>query len=193
MRDFWGGYKIDFKIIRLADYDRYKDDSRSLRNHAQVLNDSGSPKFLIDISKHEYCAGKEERQLENFTIFTYSPIMVVCEKLRAICQQMPAFAKMVKSHPSARARDFLDIVVIADHFKVDFKAAAFQDILAHVFQAKRVPLDLLGQIQNFREYHRSDFTAVKDTVKAGFELRDFDFYFDRVVRECNALEAPWHV
>ena len=74
MKDYWGGYKIDFKIIRLVDYDKYKDDSKSLRNHAQVLNDSGSPRFLIDISKHEYCVGKEERQLENFTIFTYQPV-----------------------------------------------------------------------------------------------------------------------
>jgi len=58
---------------------------------------------------------------------------------------------------------------------------------------KRVPLRLMGKIVEHREYHRGDFPAVRDTVKAGVELRDFDFYFDFVVDRCRLLEPLWNV
>ena len=46
-------------------------------------------------------------ELDDYTIYVYSPTMIAIEKLRAICQQMPEYA--LQRRPSARARDFYDI------------------------------------------------------------------------------------
>jgi len=66
--------------------------------------------------------------------------------------------------------------------------------LRQVFAVKRVPLSLLGQIGSdaCREYHRGDYPAVEDTVKAGITLEGFDFYFDCVVEKCRVLETLWN-
>ena len=52
---------------------------------------------------------------------------------------------------------------------------------------------MIGEICNFREYHRGDFVAVEATVKSGFELNTFDFYFDYVVERCGMLESLGNV
>jgi hypothetical protein len=122
----------------------------------------------------------------------YSPAALVCEKLRAICQQMPEYVQTVRNHPSPRARDFLDIHAAAENLRIDFQSDEFGRILRKVFEAKRVPLRLIGEICRYREFHREDFPAVQATVKPNAELRDFDFYFDYVVRRCRDLEALWH-
>jgi hypothetical protein len=44
-----------------------------------------------------------------------------------------------------------------------------------------------------REFHRPDFVAVRDAVKPGVKLKDFDFYFDFVVDLCQRLEPLWNV
>jgi hypothetical protein len=53
--------------------------------------------------------------------------------------------------------------------------------------AKAVPINLIGNIKEFREYHRPDFTAVENTVKPNIKIKDFDFYFDYVINKCNEL------
>ena len=193
MADFWGGYKIDFKIINKKEYDNLKGEMRSLRMGAHRIGEGGSPKFKIDISKHEYCAEKRSKLLDGYTIYTYSPEMVVGEKIRAVCQQMPDYVAIVRSHPSARARDFLDIHAVIEHFGINLDAESFRNILRGMFAVKRVPLVLIGKIADFREYHRPDFVAVQATVKPGLPLRDFDFYFDYLIEKCRSLESLWNV
>ena len=56
-----------------------------------------------------------------------------------------------------------------------------QQLLRHIFDAKHVPLTLLKSVTEFRESHRGNFASVKDTVKPGVVLRNFDFYFDFVL------------
>ena len=145
------------------------------------------------MSKHEFCGRKEQRLLEHYTIYVYAPVAFVCEKLRAICQQMPDYVKVVRSHPSARARDFVDIHVAANAFGVDFEDDEFLGVLRDVFAAKRVPLRLIGQIEGYREFHRPDFASVRATVKPNVNLREFDYYFDYVVERCQSLKALWDV
>jgi len=94
-------------------------------------------------------------------------------------------------HPSPRARDFVDIHTVVEHFKIDVATRTFFDVLAGTFAAKRVPLRLLGKIKDARESHRDDFLAVQETVHPGFVLRDFDYYFACVVGLCSRLEALW--
>lgn len=52
-----------------------------------------------------------------------------------------------------------------------------------------MPLALLNQLPEYREFHRPDFAAVKATVKAGVVLKDFDFYFDYVLDVWLRLKA----
>jgi hypothetical protein len=116
--------------------------------------------------------------------------MIVFEKLRAICQQMPEYAKIVKSpSSSARARDFFDIYTVLENFEIDFTKTENRNLLKYIFQAKRVPLELISKIKLYREYHREDFVSVRNTVKQIDELKDFDFYFDYVCKEINKLKA----
>jgi len=192
MRGFWGGYKVDFKIIDKQRYESLKDDLSALRRYAEAVGAHGSTKFTIDISRHEYCREKRARTLDDYTIYVYSREMIICEKLRAICQQMPEYAGQVRSYPSARARDFVDIHTVAERYGIEFGSAAFAQLVRNVFAVKRVPLRLIGRIRAYREYHRADFPAVKDTVKAHVQLRDFDYYFDYVVEKCCRLEPLWN-
>ncbi len=192
MRGFWGGYQVEFKIIEREQYDRLKDDVRALRVQAAGVGKQGSTKFSVQISKHEYCRPKQARQLEGYTVYVYSPEMMVSEKLRAICQQMPKYVAKVKRHPSARARDFVDIHTIAQHFAIDFRGDEFQQIIREVFAVKRVPLNLIDNIKDFRDYHRQDFVAVEATIKPDVPLEDFDFYFDYVLAKCRYLEVLWN-
>lgn len=192
MRDFWGGYTIEFKIIERERYAQLKGDIAALRRLAASVGKRGSTKFNVQISKHEYCRPKQPEQLEGYTVYVYSPEMTVGEKLRAICQQMPQYVAAVKSHPSARARDFLDIYTIAEHFAIDFRDGEFQRIVREMFAVKRVPLNLIGEIEGFRDYHRQDFAAVEATVKPGIQLKDYEFYFNYVVAKCCNLETLWN-
>jgi hypothetical protein len=118
--------------------------------------------------------------------------MIVVEKIRAICQQMPKYRKLVKSeHQTARARDFVDIYYLIKKFKIKIDSKENIELLKCIFDAKRVPVGLIGKIDKYRDFHREDFVAVKDTIKPGFKLRDFDFYFDYVLEICAHLKSLW--
>ena len=61
-------------------------------------------KFSVDVSKHEYTASTIQLDFGDYTIPVYTLEMIVGEKLRAICQQMSAYA--IKGPATQRARDF---------------------------------------------------------------------------------------
>jgi hypothetical protein len=127
-----------------------------------------------------------------YTIYVYTLEMLAFEKIRAICQQMDEYDSSVPSTgKSARARDFFDIYTILEHCPVDFLAGDNRTLLENIFAAKKVPLRLIGKIPEYREFHRPDFASVKDTMKEGMELKDFDFYFDYVVEKLAPLKALW--
>lgn len=193
LKQFWGGYSVHFKIIKAEDFAKHGGRTEILGPRALPVGERNSTKFKIDISKHEYREGKIERELEGLTICVYSPAMIVCEKLRAICQQMPDYGPIVKRtrKGSARARDFVDIHGVCERFEIDFSSNDFQRLLSSTFAIKRVPLAFIGGICKEREFHRTDFSSVQATVKASVELQDFDFYFDFLVERCKSLEVLW--
>lgn len=191
MKCFWGGYKIDFKIIHTEQFAMLSNDIEALRRNSISVGKRGSTRFTVDISKHEYCQAKEAADVDGYTIFTYTPPMFVCEKLRAICQQMSEYVALVKSNPSARSRDFVDIQIVTKGFAIDFSGTELKELLNKTFEVKRVPLELIGAIQGTREFHSADFVSVQDTVKAGTKLKSFDFYFDFVCARCEELESFW--
>ncbi len=189
---FWGGYAIEFKIIKQEEHARLAGDVASLRRNATVVAPRQHRTFEIEISKFEYCAKKVESELEGYTVYVYAPEMLVAEKLRAICQQMPDYGDIVPNPTRrARARDFFDIHTVMEHFGIDLTTAKNRDLIRDVFAAKRVPLRLLGEMHKYREFHRHDFIAVENTLKPGEHIQGFDFYFDYVLERCEGLQSLW--
>jgi predicted nucleotidyltransferase component of viral defense system len=191
LEDFWGGYGIEFKLIDSTRYEALKGDIEALRRNAVQLGQG--PKFLIDISRHEYTTGKIQLEFDGFTIFVYTPEMIVCEKLRAICQQMPEYGPVVKRNRagSPRARDFIDIYTLITETDINFVTEENFELLVQVFASKRVELLLLRLVDKYREFHRTGYKAVEDTVKAGVTLKGFDFYFDFVLDLIKQLQPFW--
>jgi predicted nucleotidyltransferase component of viral defense system len=185
---FWGGYQIDFKVIDTARAEELKGDVERIRREAFVLGEGGSTKLAIEISKYEYCEPKEAAEIEGYRIYVYSPAMIVAEKLRAICQKTDEYAEIVHTQSlGQRARDFFDIYVLMSEFEIDLTTPVNLDLVRSMFEAKRVPLDLLGRIERYKERHRSGFEAVKSAVKTGTKVEDFEIYFKYVVE--TALEV----
>jgi len=183
----WGGYRIKFKIIEREKHRQLNGDPEAIRRNAAVVGPLQQRVFTIDISKWEYCAGKRETQLEEFTIYVYTPAMLALEKIRAICQQMSEYP--IRVAKTARARDFYDVHVIIAESKVDLAGRENLELARLIFAAKEVPLELMGLMGNYKEFHRQDWPSVEATV--GQELKPFDFYFDFVLGIVKTLESLW--
>jgi len=193
MADFWGGYGFEFKLISEALSKAHGSDIRELRNYALSLG--RGTKFLIDVSRHEYVDHKQSMDFEGYVIYVYSPEMIVCEKLRAVCQQMPEYGPIIRrTRPgSARARDFVDIYYLVTMLGLDVITDEYRAVIAEMFERKRVPLPLLGRIHAYREFHRADFAAVQATISPSIVLKDFDTYFDFTLGLVDRLESLWNV
>lgn len=184
---WWGGYELKFKLIEEAKYRAFGANLQAIRRNAFVTGPEQRRIFSVDISKFEYCEGKVERELDSYTIYVYSPEMIVIEKLRAICQQMPEYA--LRTQPCPRARDFFDIRSVVTRARLSLDTPANMDLARHIFAAKHVPLALLGKVATQREVHRPDWPAVEAAVAE--TLESFDSYFDFVVELIAGLEALW--
>ena len=188
-RPWWGGYELQFKVITKEKYAKLKHKPRKMQIDALVIGPGDKRIFSADISKCEYVAAKEERTFEHYNIFVYTPTLIVVEKLRAICQQMPEYE--IKGGHCPRARDFYDIELVLSKESIDLSSQENLDLLHHVFEAKKVPLAFLGMIKNQREFHRPDWPLVVQGV--GKQLHDFDYYFDFVVEQVERLKSLWHI
>ncbi len=184
---WWGGYELKFKLIEEAKYHTLGKSLEAIRRNALVTGPEQRRNFSVDMSKFEYCEGKVERELDSYTIYVYSTEMIVIEKLRAICQQMPEYT--MRAQPSPRARDFYDIwrVVTETGFSLD--APGNMELVRHIFAVKEVPLSLLGKIVEQREVHRPDWPAVEAAVAE--RLKEFEFYFEFVVQLIDGLKPLW--
>lgn len=193
MKDFWGGYAVEFKLATSDVFKEWSTDLDTLRRRA--INLGQGTKFLIDISRFEYTDGKQAVDFEGYVIYVYSPEMIVCEKLRAICQQMEEYGPIIKRGRagSARPKDFVDIFVLIDKLKLNLSNDKMRQMLVSMFEVKKVPLNFLANIRNTFDFHSAGFPAVKSTVAADFPLQDFRFYFDFTVDLVKSLEALWNV
>jgi len=185
----FGGYRVEFKLMDYATFQRLGADLEAARRTAEVVGPLQQRRFRIEFSKYEYCDPRREAELENFTVYVYSPEMLVAEKIRALCQQMPEYKN--RPNKTARARDFYDVFVLISEGKVDLSLDENIDLVKNIFAAKDVPLDLIGHVEETREFHRPDWPAVRDSVVG--DLKSFDFYFDFVVEELKKLKALWYV
>ncbi len=194
MEAIWGGYQIQFKLIRRASLDKIKIMSaESLRRNAVPVGANRSTVFKIDVSRHEVCSHKVPKVVDGCRVFVYSQDMLVAEKLRAICQQMPEYDECVTNPSrSPRARDFFDLHTLLVRRNVDVSSDDFCGLVKAVFRAKRVPLQFIGLVSEYRDYHREGFESVKHVLKPGELIESFDYYFDYVLSElCRPLQSLW--
>jgi len=192
LASFWGGYLVEFKLISKKRADEVGRDIEQMRREAIRLGEG--PKFTIDISRHEYVKHKEAHELDGYTIYVYSPAMIVCEKLRAICQQMPEYGQIIQrsSQGNQRARDFIDIEALVKKFCIDLSTEESQQMVEQMFAAKRVPLAYLSKIPETKDFHALGYDEVRAAMKPGVRVEPFCHYFDLVVNEVNKLEALWN-
>jgi len=69
----WGGYRIHFKIIERDKHRRFNGELDPIRRNATMTGPLQQRVFTIDISRWEFCEGKTETKLEEFTIYVYTP------------------------------------------------------------------------------------------------------------------------
>jgi len=183
----WGGYELKFKLLPNELYETLRrSHPDNLSNLAMVTGPGDKRVFKVDLSKYEYIDGKEAYELDDFSIYVYTPEMIVIEKLRAICQQMPEYEDPRLAAP--RARDFFDIHETITKLSIDLTTAANVELLRLIFDAKKVPFALLAQVQGTRNFHRLDWRSVETSVVGG-PVESFDFYFDFVLEQIEQLKA----
>lgn len=186
---WWGGYVVEFKLIEKAKHEALNADLGDLQRQSLPIDSRQSRKFHIDISKHEYCKDKVRATVAGQTIYVYSEEMCVFEKYRSLCQQMPEYQSAIGRRARPRGRDFYDIYATITDRAIDVTLPENLELCRAIFETKHVPLKLIAEIEQTREFHRSDWDAVKQAVSA--EIFDFDFYFDFVVDEARKLEPLW--
>jgi predicted nucleotidyltransferase component of viral defense system len=152
--EWWGGYVAEFKLVERALYDELHDDIEALRRRAEELGPLQKRKYTIDISQHEFCEGKVQREVDDYSVYVYSLEMIAAEKLRAICQQMNEYKFGRIKKP--RARDFYDIRQIVIEQNIDLTTKENLALIADIFAAKQVPLNLLAKIGNYQDFHAQD-------------------------------------
>jgi predicted nucleotidyltransferase component of viral defense system len=173
--DFWGGWAVEFKIV---DKKHIALKIESQRRNAIVPEGSESPKIKIDISEYEYCDSVETLKIQGVEVSTYSLILLVLEKVRAICQQHPDYK--LKGNTANRARDYYDIERLFDKvIRANGKESFLTEAAKHfdkVMAAKEVPLDLLEKIfeDSFVSIQSSGWNSVKATVNE--KIDDFEYY-----------------
>ena len=188
---FWGGYQVHFKVIEQSKFDQLSHDLVAMRKQAIAIGSQG--RFRIDISKYELCTAKVSSDLDGYRIYVYTPEMIVAEKLRAVCQQTHQYGQQMSRTITPRAKDFVDIYTLIEHFKLVMNEPENQTLISDIFGAKQVPLKLLSDISQMRDFHYQDFPSVANTVRVGQALKPFDFYFGFVMDLVAELEPLWHI
>ncbi|MBK6993810.1 MAG: nucleotidyl transferase AbiEii/AbiGii toxin family protein [Lewinellaceae bacterium] len=182
-KDFWGGYAVKFKFIEAKKFNELGgEEIQKARMNAIPVGKSTN--IEIDISKFEYVDDKIDIDVDGYNVYVYAPRLLVLEKVRAICQQIPEYSQIIPSFsPRPRARDFYDIYTLLKKFEIDLFSEESKEILMKVFDAKRVPYDLLKKMRANKEIHKQDFASLVDTISAEEKgkLKDFEFYFNYVI------------
>ena len=189
--DFWGGYRVEFKLLEREEYERMQTQIEKQRRESIIIDNTGKRIFKIDISKYEFCSKKEAKKLDDYTVYVYTPTMLIFEKLRAICQQTPEYKEIIHCATSPRSRDFVDIYFLNKKYPINTKLKENKDLLSNIFKIKKVPLNFLKNIESHKEFYKGDYASVKDTVKTGIKLKGFDFYFNEVLKITEQLKVFW--
>jgi len=189
---WWGGYRAQFKLIADDKASQLGKDLHQMRRQA-VASDPASHRrrFSVEISKHEYTGDVLSHPLQrgSGTIKVYSPALLAAEKLRAIIQQHDRYPMISARAKRSRARDFYDIVALSEAFSVNLRG--YPDLVAAVFKAKRVDMELLGDIRSVRALHEASWADVELSLVDA--PGPFSYYFDYVASIADDLHTSWHM
>lgn len=192
------GYNVSFKVIAkesAAARERNLDAMRRASIPSGVAA-STPRRFVIEISRGEYTAEHARHTIDGYEILVYSIPMIFCEKMRALCQQIPNLG--LRAHPTERAKDVYDLYAITTedlHEKIDPSDATLLGTLDRVFLAKTVPLSALRMLPSQREFHRAGWPGVVNAVSK--TLESYDVYYDhlddivgRLVQALGIVDPP---
>lgn len=191
---FWGGYSINFKVMDEETYEKTYDVSDQKRSSMALQLEGGKKKIEIDISLEEYTEDRIQMKLDEYQIHIYSPLMIVYEKMRALCQQLPDYE--YASFEKTRARDLYDIYIAIQksqslELREQILSSSNVHILSEMFKAKNVSLELLLKIESYREQLEDDFNQrVTPQIADRKNVPDFDFLFEfniELIKEVYAL------
>jgi predicted nucleotidyltransferase component of viral defense system len=177
---YWGGYQIEFSIISLDKFHDLNEKQKSNINAYGESIENGKKKIKIDLSFEEYTKPRIETQLNDYTIYLYSPIMIVYEKIRASCQQLPEYKLGTEK---ARARDLYDIYTMLTHKKqIDLKNEVFNEdnfyIIKKMFELKNVDFPLMLKLETIKHDLSSDYeNNVLPQIPGNQETPSFDYLF----------------
>lgn len=175
----WGGYHIKFGIMPQKRYIALENDHvENIGAHADTT--WGNKKNIeIDLSKDEYTEPREEKDLEGYTIYLYTPIMIIYEKIRASCQQLPQYKI---GSTKERARDLFDIYELLIHNDDLYEQMLNPEniyILKKMFKLKSVDFNLLLQINSYKKELFNDYqNNVLPQIRNEKDKQDFDFIFN---------------
>lgn len=182
------GHRVEFLLLPRRQADLLQGDLRRMRREALSLGDGA--RLTIDISDrppplHDPGSG---------VIHVHAPLARVCEKLRAICQQMPAYRRFIlRAGPGTpRAGDFVAIEALARSTDLALDTPAARQMLELAFFAQCVPLELVSGIPLTRSFHEPGFARVRAALGPDDGLRDFGHYFSAVVDVVRRLGPPLH-
>lgn len=180
----WKGYNIEFKVTHEKDW--YPNDIEKTRREAIKILDQ-STKFSVDISSFEYIASAKKHDLDGTVMLVYTPEMIVIEKLRALCQSIPEYQEIIPTAKTkGRARDFYDIWNVCTEFPIKISSEENKVLLEEIFKAKKVPLEFLKLISQYRDLQKENWNSVEDTLSS--DNNGFDFYFDFTINLINNIK-----
>lgn len=178
---YWGGYEITFSIMP---NERFEQLSPKQLQNATMYAESieGNKKRIqIDLSFDEYTAGRVSKKIDGIDVYLYSPLMIIYEKIRASCQQLPSYE--LASSKKTRARDLYDIYrILTDiqHVNLydDVLNPSNHSIIRIMFDLKGVNLKLIPEIQSYKEELRRDYEDhVLPLIPRDKNPPEFDFLF----------------
>ena len=193
---YWGGYAIEFKVIQDEHYEKHKDNAQKLSTMA-VSMEGNKKKIEIDISLEEYTEPRIAMEIEEYTIYLYSPLMIVYEKISALCQLLPDYP--LASKEKTRARDLYDIYsaisVMLKKNDEDLRQEILNPknlyILQEMFAAKDVSYDLMKKIRDYKEELKRDYEdRVVPQIPNDESVPDFEFLFEynlEIIEELHQL------
>lgn len=188
---FWGGYKIEFKLLDKSKREkilRENTDLKKIEQKESVSSEVIDPtkngkKIEIDLSFDEYTRDSKQIDVEGVSVYIYSPVMIIYEKMRALCQQMPEYELRSSG---VRARDLHDIYMTIFNPKDEDMSRDFLlesenlEILKGIFSAKEVPLKLLNNMEQEKEKLNDDYKLNVMQQINKKDAVDFDYLFEYV-------------
>ena len=104
-------------------------------------------------------------------------------------QQHPDYSQISADVKRSRSRDFYDIWAICEHFAINL--GAHLEVVQAVFDAKKVNMNLLRDLESVKALHYASWSDVEISVVG--EIEDFNFYFEFVNNFAKELYSKWKI